>query len=64
MRKQLTLVILALLGASFFVGGCMSAETTATPKEEEAFRNPPKEPPAEAVEGMKKGMQNAGGGNK
>lgn len=42
----------------------MSAETTATPKEEEAFRNPPKEPPAEAVEGMKKGMQNAGGGNK
>jgi hypothetical protein len=45
--------------------GCLNEQPTATAAEEKAFRNPPKEPPTAAMEGMRKGMEEAkkrGGG--
>ncbi len=49
-----TLLVLALSGLGLaLLGGCVSGDTSATKQEEEAFRNPPKEPPAAAVEAMK-----------
>lgn len=45
---------------SLILCGCTNANTTATPDEERAFRNPPKSPPPEAMEAMKRGMANRG----
>jgi hypothetical protein len=45
MKRILTLLLLASVG-SVLLGGCTSAEPTATKNEEDAFRNPPKNPPA------------------
>jgi hypothetical protein len=50
-------LLLGTVCACSLMCGCGSADTTATKSEEEAFRNPPKEPPAGAMEGMKKGME-------
>jgi len=60
LMKKLIIVIPFLVVAF----GC-NEQPTATAAEEKAFRNPPKEPPAAAMEGMRKGMEEAkkrGGG--
>lgn len=50
--------LLAVCG--FAVVGCVgSAEPEVTKAEENAYRNPPKEMPAAAREGMMKGMEKA-----
>lgn len=55
-----TLLVLALSCFAFaLVGGCGGGETTATKQEEQAFRNPPKEPPAEMAKGMEEAMKKA-----
>jgi hypothetical protein len=55
--KNTFLVILALVGSFALLGGCASGETTATKEQEEAFRNPSKEPPAGMAEGMEKAAE-------
>jgi hypothetical protein len=54
--KKITLALLAILALG--VVGC-NEETKASKNEEQAFRNPLKEPPAAAAEGMRKGMEAA-----
>lgn len=58
MKKTLLCLALAAFGLAL-LGGCMSADTTATKQEEAAFRNPPKEPPAEMAKGMEEAMKKA-----
>lgn len=55
--KNALLVILTLVGCFALMGGCASAETTSTKEQEEAFRNPSKEPPAGMAEGMEKAAE-------
>lgn len=56
--KNTFLVMLALIGSFALLGGCASGgETTATKEQEEAFRNPSKEPPAGMAEGMEKAAE-------
>lgn len=57
--KNTFLVILALVGCTALLGGCISGDTKATKQEEQAFRNPPKEPPAGMAEGMKRAAEQA-----
>ncbi len=45
MKRIASLMLLAMVTGGI-LGGCTSAEPTATKAEEEAFRNPPKNPPA------------------
>jgi hypothetical protein len=55
MKKLILLIPLVALVAS----GCFNEAPTATADEEKVFRNPPKEPPPGAMEGMRKGMEEA-----
>lgn len=55
--KNTFLIILALVGCFALMGGCSSGDTTATKEQEEAFRNPSKEPPAGMTEGMEKAAE-------
>ncbi len=56
MLKYLSLALISLMALGLV--GCGSEESTATKSEENSYRNPPKEPPPGAMEGMKKGMEN------
>lgn len=61
MKKVLLLIPLVIVAA-----GCFNENPTATAAEEKVFRNPPREPPGAAMEGMRKGMEEArkrGGGS-
>lgn len=44
------------------LAGCMKEEATATQSEEQAYRNPSKEPPPEASQGIGAPPQTQGGG--
>ncbi len=57
--KNTLLVVLALVGCTVLMGGCISGDTKATKQEEQAFRNPSKEPPSGMAEGMKKAAEQA-----
>ena len=49
--NKLLILLCALVGASV-LSGCGSSEASATKKEEDSFRNPPKEMPAAAQAAM------------
>jgi len=53
----------ALAAFAVVLAGCSTPEAEVTKDEEKAYRNPPKEMPAGAREGMMKGMERAQSGN-
>jgi hypothetical protein len=54
--KQITLIAIFL---GIAVVGCGSADTSVTKEQEHAFRNPPKNMPAEAAQSMAQGAAEA-----
>jgi len=56
MPKYLVCVLLA----GMVLAGCGDGQVQVSKDQENAFRNPPKEPPAGAQQGMSKAMENAG----
>jgi hypothetical protein len=50
--KKTLLIILAITSCFALLGGCSGGETTATKADEEAFRKPPSEPPADLSQKM------------
>jgi PBP1b-binding outer membrane lipoprotein LpoB len=56
-------LIPSLAALALVLAGCSSGEPEVTKDEEKAYRNPPKEMPAGAREGMMKGMERARSGN-
>jgi len=59
--RTISLILLSVV--AFAALGCGSTQVQTTKQEEDSFRNPRKEMPPEAAEGMRKAMEKVPGKN-